>query len=281
MEIDINFIETDGSKFKQLATDAKNLSADAEVLMTQEWFKDIAVYADEYDRQAQHLALMKYLIEKVMFFPNDGIIMKLKQIGLGKKALLRWLIPINDIILEFLKINRGGALYIELYASVLLIQAFLESKIIVELQKAYGYEMIEEYDGRKKLTVVSKQLLLFFERSKERGLRTENIKFWESPLVEIMDNLKNNENSALAKKFLVDFYEGKTEKYFIGHILNCCVHKFHTELSNRKRNLLLFDFVYLLCKDSEILTEKGYDEKIGGSYDEYKIAVVQNFFGKW
>ncbi len=236
--------------------------------------------ADRNETLPAYLKFIKILATYLIFFNDDETRLAFKKVGLGKPTIQKWLLLDHKRLLaEIDKINNAGEIYVEYFESFKLVKEYLESKVLAALINDFYSNVEKDYDGRRNLTAASKEIMLFIERFKHRSGGDAHVKFWEQPLFEIFTEWSGHENEKFVRKFMMDYCEGKTERYYISTLLTYCVHKVDPNVSDRRRCLLLFDLIKLICKDSNIKDEDEFnsddDVTYGSKYDDYKIGIVK------
>ena len=258
---------------KQMALDSKKL------ISRTKFNKKVMADAAELGNIPELLAYLYKLANYLIFHYDDDVKLHFHDLGFDQLKLQQWFMNASEILQVIDQINASSEVYIEYMRSFIIIEQYLISKIFVELMHALKYQKIKNYDGRRNLTIVSKGIQLFIERNATGLKESDQIKWWEKPMYTIFREVNSDNKSKFYNKFVLDFCEGKTEKYFISALLTNYSHKIDPKLSDRGFCLKLFPIVALLCKDDRIMDVDQFDAAedfiYGPKYYQYQIGIVK------
>ena len=220
------------------------------------------------------------------FHADDAVITKFKEFGF-ENELLRWLIPLKEFEERFSRINNKTPLTIFRYSSLSLINQYLDSKMLNEIYLATN--CVTKFKGRVEMNDLYVVLYTIFRRKCcfENNNKRNKASEPEKKFYSYVDDLTKMTNSKVeAKKFLLAFFSGKIEKYFISPMIHKVLfnNKFSIkELSEQKCLCYLFDLCKLIMKDQDLLTEDEFldtdIEYYNGDFSKYRAACLSRILG--
>lgn len=219
------------------------------------------------------------LLRDVVFFPDDELIVKLREYGFSK-PVIKWFTSIEDVCHELEELRKlEGALFV-LNGYLFACAAYIQTKVVVEAIESFGLNV--KHGKNEESNIVHKNfdnLIRRREYNRAKGQKGK-MDFGDSIMYTVIGSLeKQREDDFDFEKMLLDASRGKFEKSkeFFQEF-------FAPEISKSKVYSALFPLLKLTFKDKEMLSQEEFDDldevTYGGSYYKYKIARVKKILLK-
>ena len=266
--------EKDENDFKQQVETLKIQAAEVKIYFLN---KEIIPFQKESTLDEKLLFISQIFIEanSLLLFSDEIVLQKFKELKFGNQ-LLKWFVPIEEIIAELYRLRNIQGFYFFLTPYFSGIKLHLETSLIINILEYFGFDttynnietnsfykrFAEEYKRRK-----------YHEKKNQISKMTPEDKF----LNDFIDALeKRGKDKREVKNYLLKPLQGNTTPYFT-------LFDFHIDgISMKKAYLELFPLMKLIMKSGQPLTENEFLAQLADgqfdNYNDYKISYVQKIF---
>lgn len=239
------------------------------------------------DPDPTFLAIIYYYYQQLCFNPDPEIKNRFKRWGIPK-PLLKWMIPLNDIIQEINEIEKNKKIIFFKNVALIAIKTHLEIKI--------RYEVVSWASRLSKVKMdlnAHKQYKTFFRRLKEGNGKIKRVKHpGEQFLQEQINELGIAAgDSKEGKKLFLDIAKGNSKDFVLKQLLEGY---FEVEkITESELYCCMFNLFKLICKEKKWLSPLEFDERLksdlakkrkkryyDGDYDFYMARKLRNYLYK-
>ena len=266
--------EKDENDFKQQVETLKIQAAEVKIYFLN---KEIIPFQKEstFDEKRLFISQIFYEAKSLLLFSDEIVLQKFKELKFGNQ-LLKWFVPIEEIIDELNRLRNIEGFYFFLTPFFNAIKFHLETKLIINIIEYFGldttYNNIETNSFFKRFAEEYKRREYHEKKNQISKMNPED-KF----INDLIDSLeKHGKDKREVKNFLLKPLQGNTTPYFT-------LFDFHIDgISMKKAYLELFPLMKLIMKSGQPLTENEFlaHSSLGqfANYNEYKISYVQKIF---
>ena len=221
---------------------------------------------------AQFTPLLSYLI----FFPDDEIIQKLKELRFSGKAL-KWFVNLEKITNEINRLANIKGLFFNPFLFLFGIESHLYNSFFISYVE--DFELSITYN-KSETNILSLEYDNRIRRRKYNEDKKQKAKMddYEKLMNQLHDDLEEatKEDNGYSNKTFSELAKGNTKSYYN------CLNTFKTQgISKNKVYLELFPLLKMIMKKDKMLTEEEFiiskDEKYDADYKKYKIKRVKDF----
>jgi hypothetical protein len=219
---------------------------------------------------AQFTPLLNYLI----FFPDDEIIRKLKELRFSGKAL-KWFVNLEKITDEINRLEKIKGLYINPLMFLIGIESHLYNSFFISYVE--DFELSKTYN-KSETNIISLEYDNRIRRREYHKVKKQKAKMddYEKLMNQLHDDFEEltKEDNGYSNKTFSELAKGNTKSYYN------CLNTFKNQgISKNKVYLELFPLLKMIMKDDKMLTEDEFiiskDEKYDAVYKKYKISHVK------
>ena len=266
--------DKDESDFKQEVETLKLQALEVKTIFLN---KKIIPFQTESTIEEKQIFISQIFIEakSLLLFSDEIVLQKFKELKFGNQ-LLKWFVPIEEIIDELNRLRNIEGFYFFLTPFFNAIKFHLETSLIINILEYFGldttYNNIETNSFYKRFAEEYKRRK-YHEKKNQISKMTPEDKF----INDLIDGLeKQGKDKREVKNYLLKPLQGNTTPYFT-------LFDFHIDgISKRKAYLELFPLMKLIMKSSQPLTENEFlAQSVNGlfaNYNDYKISYVQKIF---
>ena len=208
-------------------------------------------------------------------FPDEEVMIKLKEYGFSK-AVLKWFISLDDIILELKELRKIEGAFFILNSLLFALATYIQNKVLIETIESF--DLMVKHGKNEESNLLHKKLDNFFRRRSYNFNRTQVGKMNSEE--KILNNYIHHVEKKIApiinfEDLLLNATQGKFDasKKLISEGY------YAPETSKNNIYLALFPLLKIVFKDKVMLSENEFDNLeeplYGGSFRKYRISRVK------